>query len=400
MVLPGIFVSYVDMFRATENILSSLQSILRTTDWLLFGSALLISLAGLVTMNSFVGESVLVSRQSVWILLSVAAFFVCSFVDFRFLRRTGVIVTLFSIVCFVLLLLFGLGHTAKGAQSWFNFGAFSFQPSDPAKIILIFLLSKYFTRRHVELAHIRHILVSGLYTFILFVLVLLQPDFGSAIIIFLIWFGMVMVSGISKKHLFAVFCAGALSGLLLWSFAFKDYQKQRIITFIDPLADVRGAGYNAYQSMIAVGSGKLLGKGIGYGTQSKLRFLPEYQTDFIFAAFAEEWGFIGSAILLGLFAVLIWRILSNAVCGATNFETLFGLGVAVLFMCHLVINIGMNVGLLPVTGITVPFMSYGGSHLIVEFTTLGIIVGMARYSRPAHRGVAHNEILGILDSKN
>ncbi len=365
---------------------------------MMFGSAVLISLAGLVTMSSFVGESHFASRQIIWIVLAVLVFFVCSTIDFRFLRRTGVVVALFIVTCSVLLLLFGIGRVSHGAQSWFNLGLFSFQPSDPAKIILILLLSKYFTRRHVEIAHIRHIFVSGLYTLALFILVLLQPDFGSAIIIFMIWFGMVMVSGISKKHLFAVFCAAAISGILLWSFAFHDYQKQRILSFIYPLADIHGAGYNAYQSMVAVGSGELLGKGIGYGTQSKLLFLPEYQTDFIFAAFAEEWGFVGSAILLGLFGVLVWRIISNARRGATNFETLFGLGVSILFVTHLVINIGMNVGLLPVTGITVPFMSYGGSHLLMEFATLGIITGMAKYSRPIHKEMARNEIVGIHDS--
>lgn len=385
------------MFALTRNVLHGFQTIIKQTDWLLFGSAFLISLAGLVTMSSFTGESIFVSRQIIWICLAIAAFFICSLIDFRFLRRTGIVVALYSFVCFLLLLLFSLGHITHGAQSWFNFGAFSFQPSDPAKIVLIFLLAKYFTRRHVEIAYIKHILISGLYALILFALVLVQPDFGSAIVIFLIWFGMVMVSGISKKHLAAVFCAGAISGILLWTFVFHDYQKQRIITFIDPLADVRGAGYNAYQSMVAVGSGQILGKGIGYGTQSKLRFLPEYQTDFVFAAFAEEWGFVGAMILLGLFGVLIWRIISNAVRGATNFETLFGIGVTIVFMAHLIINIGMNIGLLPVTGITVPFMSYGGSHLIVEFTALGIITGMSKYSRPVHRGMAQNEILGISD---
>ncbi len=393
-----IFLYHGHMLTVAKNALNSFQTILRGTDWILFGSGVLICLAGLVTMSSFTGQSIFVSKQIIWITLAVLVFFVCSVIDFRFLRRTGVVVTLFSIVCFLLLLLFGIGHISNGAQSWFNFGAFSFQPSDPAKIVLIFLLAKYFTRRHVEIAHIRHILISGLYAFILFALVLVQPDFGSAIVIFLIWFGMVMVSGISKKHLAAVFIGGAVCGILLWSFVFHDYQKQRIITFLDPLADVRGAGYNAYQSMIAVGSGQILGKGIGYGTQSKLRFLPEYQTDFIFAAFAEEWGFVGAIILLGLFGVLIWRILSNALRGATNFETLFGIGVAILFMSHFIINVGMNIGLLPVTGITVPFMSYGGSHLIVEFTALGIITGMAKYSRPAHRGMAQNEILGILNT--
>jgi len=385
------------MLHADKNVFVLLLSFFKNTDWILFGSAFLISLAGLVTMGSFVGESPFFSKQIIWMSISVVVFFVCSQIDFRFLRRRWAIVAMFSVVCFLLLLLFIVGNISHGAQSWFDFGAFSFQPSDPAKIVLVLLLSKYFTRRHVEIAHSRHVLISGFYSLVLFTLVLLQPDFGSAIVIFLIWFGMVMVSGISKKHLMLVLSAGVVSSLILWFFVFHDYQKQRILTFIDPLADVRGAGYNAYQSMIAVGSGELLGKGIGYGTQSKLRFLPEYQTDFIFAAFAEEWGFVGSSILLGLFAVLIWRILSCASRGATNFETLFGLGVAILFMAHLIINIGMNVGLLPVTGITVPFMSYGGSHLLVEFSTLGIIASMARYSRPAHREMVKNEILGVYD---
>jgi rod shape determining protein RodA len=375
------------------NIFSIFKQIAVNTDWILFGSAVLISIGGLVTMNSFVGESSFAGRQVIWIIIASIFFFSLSTIDFRFLRRTRVIVSLFIASCIVLSLLFLVGHIAKGAQSWFRLGFFSFQPSDPVKLVLILLLAKYFTKRHMEIAHIRHIIISGLYTFILFVLVLLQPDFGSAIIIFLIWFGMVMVSGISKKHLFAVFFVGGVSFLLLWTFAFKDYQKDRIFTFINPLADVRGAGYNAYQSTIAVGSGQLLGKGIGYGTQSKLLFLPEYQTDFIFAAFAEEWGFVGSLLLLLMFGLLIWRIIAMSSRGASNFETLFGLGLSIFFMSHLIINIGMNVGLLPVTGITVPFMSYGGSHLIVEFAGLGIISGMARYSRPINREMAKNEIV-------
>lgn len=377
------------------NIFQMVKKVLTNTDWILFGSALLISISGLVTMSSFVGESPFAERQIIWIGLSIVLFFALSFVDFRFLRRTGVIVSLFIGAVIVLTMLFFVGYVAKGAQSWFRLGFFSFQPSDPVKLVLILLLAKYFTKRHIEIAHIKHIILSGLYAGALFLLVLLQPDFGSAIIIFLIWFGMVMVSGISKKHLLAVFLIGGLSFCLLWFFAFKDYQKQRIFTFINPLADVRGAGYNAYQSTIAVGSGQILGKGIGYGTQSKLLFLPEYQTDFIFAAFAEEWGFVGSVILLCIFAVLIWRIMYLSSRGATNFEILFGLGLSIFFMSHLIINIGMNIGLLPVTGITVPFMSYGGSHLLVEFAALGIISGMARYSRPIHKEMAKNEIVGV-----
>jgi len=369
-------------------------------DWILFSAVFLISLAGLVTMNSFLsseagGKDYFSNRQVLWLVVSLTVFFIASLIDWRFLRRTGVVVSLFLASCAMLLLLFGLGTVVKGAQSWFDFGGFSFQPSDPVKLVLILLLAKYFTRRHIEIANVRHLFISGLYALILTILVILQPDFGSALILFAIWVGMVLVSGISKKHLLGLtlITLGVMS--ILWSFVFEPYQKQRIVTFIHPLADVRGAGYNAYQSTIAVGSGQLFGKGIGYGTQSKLKFLPEYETDFIFAAFAEEWGFVGITILLILFGIVLWRIIENAILGAGNFESFFGLGLAILFMTHITIHVGMNIGLLPVTGTTLPFMSYGGSHLVTEFLGLGILMGMRKYSRTAHREEVGNEIPGI-----
>jgi len=362
-------------------------------DWVLLLSAVSLSFAGLITMNSFVGDSYFFERQSVWLSFSIVVFFVSSLVDWRFLRRTGVVISLFLGSCFVLLSLFLLGSVFQGAKSWFDFGGFAFQPSDPIKLVLIILLAKYFSRRHIEIANIRHLILSGFYAFILFLLVFLQPDFGSAIILFAVWFGMVLVSGISKRHLFAVITIGVVSFAMLWTFAFEPYQKQRIVSFIHPFADIRGTGYNAYQSTIAVGSGQIIGKGVGYGTQSKLRFLPEYETDFIFAAFAEEWGFVGSGLIFLLYGLLIWRILANAMLGASNFETFFGLGLAILFMVHIIIHVGMNIGLLPVTGTTIPFMSYGGSHLFTEFLGLGILMGMRRYNRSAHKEDAKNEFL-------
>ena len=349
---------------------------------------------GLVTMNSFVGESSFFFRQIWWVVVSVAVFFSLSFVDFRFLRRTGVLVALFLCSVGVLITLLVSGEVIRGTQSWFTIGSFSIEPIDPIKLILILILAKYFSRRHIEIANIRHILVSGLYAFILFALVFLQPDFGSAMILFCIWLGMVMISGISRRHLFAVFLVIAITFSGLWFYAFKDYQKQRIVSFLNPLTDIQGAGYNAYQSTIAVGSGGLFGKGIGYGTQSRLNFLPEYETDFIFAAFAEEWGFVGVLLLLLCYAVLVWRMLANSIRGATNFEILFGFGLAAFFVSQIFINIGMNVGLLPITGITLPFMSYGGSHLLAEFAGLGILMGMRRYSRPAHKETVKNEFVG------
>jgi rod shape determining protein RodA len=206
---------------------------------------------------------------------------------------------------------------------------------------------------------------------------------------------MVLFSGISKKHLLIVFLSGLIVFGGLWFFIFKNYQKARIITFVHPLTDLRGAGYNAYQSTIAVGSGEIWGKGVGQGSQSKLKFLPEYETDFIFAAFSEEWGFVGVIVIFGLYGVVFWRIIDIAKKGATNFETLFGLGLASIFLFHFVIHVGMNVGLLPVTGITMPFMSYGGSHMLAEFLGVGILMGQSSYARAINKEGAKNEIIGI-----
>lgn len=364
-------------------------------DGLLLGAALLIVGAGLVTMNSFIGDNPFFEKQIIWAAIGLATFLVASFVDWRFLRRRGIIITLFLISIGTLAGLFLLGEVTKGAQSRFDLGFFDIQPTDLVKLVLILLLAKYFSRRHVEIAHIRHIVVSGVYAALFSVLIFLQPDFGSAIIVVAIWFGMVLLAGISLRHLLAVLFLGAVLLTLLWSFGFEEYQKQRILTFLHPLTDLHGAGYNAYQSTVAVGSGELWGKGIGYGTQSKLQFLPEYETDFIFAAFAEEWGFAGVILLFILYGIVIIRILQIAMRGATNFEILYGLGLAIYFMSHIVIHVGINVGVLPVTGTTIPFMSYGGSHLISEFLGLGILMGMRRYSRAVHKDDMKNEFLGM-----
>ncbi len=383
---------FAKFFGGTEN--GSPLEKTRSIDWVLFCATLPIIGVGLITMNSFVGDNYFLRKQLISAVIAIIIFFILSRIDFRFLRRTPVIVAIFAFSVFSLLLLFFLGVVSHGSQSWFKIGLFAFQPADFAKLALIIILAKYFSRRHIEIARIRHLFVSGFYAFTLFLLVLLQPDFGSAIIIFLVWFGMVLISGISKKHLFLVFLIGAIAFLGLWQYGFKPYQKERIKNFIHPLADVRGSGYNAYQSTIAVGAGQVLGKGIGFGTQSRLQFLPQYQTDFIFAAFAEEWGFVGVMLVFLFFGIIIWRIIDNAMHGATNFEILYGVGLATLFMAHFIIHVGMNMGLLPVTGLPFPFMSYGGSHLLGEFVGLGILMGMRRYGRDAHKDSMKNEFLG------
>lgn len=364
-------------------------------DWILFFSAFCISVLGLLTMNSFTGDISFFFKQIIWLIIATLAFFFFAFFDFRFLRKTSVVVSIFVFSFLLLLALFAVGKVSKGAESWFSFGSFAFQPVEFVKLALIILFAKYFSRRHIEIANIRHIIVSGFYAFVVFALVLFQPDFGSALVILLIWLGMILVSGVSKKHLFIVVALGLVAFGVLWGFVLQDYQKQRVINFLHPLADIRASGYSAYQSTIAVGSGQVLGKGVGYGTQSKLQFLPEYHTDFIFAAFAEEWGFVGVIILFGLFGTLLARLLFNSYYGATNFEILFGLGLAILFMSHFIVNVGMNIGLMPVTGITFPFMSYGGTNLVISFSCLGILMGMRKYRRTIHKDVMGNEFLGI-----
>lgn len=367
---------------------------IRRIDWLMVGSAVLISLAGLSSMFGFGSENEYASHQVVWLGIGVSVFFLMSAIDFHFLRRTSVVVFVYGLALFFLGLLFAVGSVFKGAQSWFDLGVFAVQPVDPAKFALIVVLAKYFSRRHIEIAQIRHIVVSGAYAFLMFALLFLQPDFGSAVIVAGVWMAMVLLAGIPFRHLLLIGgCAVAVLSLL-WIFAFAPYQKARIVTFIHPLADISGAGYNAFQSTVAVGSGGILGKGIGYGTQSRLQFLPENQTDFIFAAFAEEWGLIGTLILLGLFGLLFYRLIDNAKKGATNFETFFTLGVAALFGIHSIIHIGMNIGLLPVTGVPLPFMSYGGSHIVTGYALLGIVNAMRQYGRAVHEDESY-EVVGM-----
>lgn len=357
-------------------------------------SVLVLSVLGVASMSAL-DSSALMFRQIIWVCVASAVFLVVSMLDYHFLRRRLVVLSIYTFAIVLLLLMFAIGSAFQGAQSWFNLGFFAVQPAEFAKLAVILVLAKYFSRRHIEIASFKHILVSGVYAFIIFALILVQPDFGSAMIVAFIWFGVVLASGISKKHLVVLFSVAFLAGVGAWYGVFQDYQKARLTTFVHPLADIQGAGYNAYQSMVAVGSGQIFGKGLGYGTQSKLRFLPEYETDFIFAAYAEEWGFIGALFLFALFAIVIWRLLTFAMQGASNFETLFTVGVVSLLVSHFFVHVGMNIGLLPVTGVTLPFMSYGGSHLVVEALALGIVTAMQRYARVTHPEELEREFLGM-----
>lgn len=375
--------------------MKTIRTIFSRVEATLFVPMVFVLIAGLLTMSSFEGNDSYFWKQGLFIVVSLCGFAFASLFEYRFLKQTRVVVGIYSVLLSILGLLFVLGKVSKGAQSWFHLGGFSFQPADLMKLGLIIVLAKYFSRRHIEIANIRHIIVSGIYAFIPFVLVVLQPDFGSAMVLFAIWLGMVLVSGIKKQHLLLVFGVGTIAFLLAWNFAFKPYQKARIINFVDPLQDIRGTGYNAYQSTIAVGSGGLFGKGIGYGTQSRLNFLPEYKTDFIFAAYAEEWGFVGAILLLLFYFLIMYKLASYALVADSTFEALFTYGVLIWFLTHIAINVGMNIGIMPVTGIPLPLMSYGGSHLLTECLALGMAVGMYSYARSGHKYHMKNEFLGL-----
>lgn len=371
---------------------NSFSAVLAT--WPLLALGVTLSLLGVLTIHPFDGSASLAPRQLIWIALGIIAYIGCAMTDLRFIRRTPVIISGYLLAVALLALVLIVGDTTQGARSWFDFGAFAFQPADFAKLVLIALLAKYFSRRHMEIGNVFHIIVSGIYTAAIVLLVLVQPDLGTAVILLTIWFGMLLVSGISKKHLAVVFMLGLIAAAGLWSFGLEDYQRTRILTFLNPAADIQGSGYNAYQATVAAGSGELMGKGIGYGTQSKLRFLPEYETDFIFAAFAEEWGFVGVTLLLSLYGLLLYQLLRISRLAATNFDALFAVGVALMITAYVAIHAGINLGLLPVTGTTIPFMSAGGSHLIIEFMALGIVASLAQQGRSVPRDASQQEYEG------
>lgn len=363
-------------------------------DWTLLLPAITLSLLGILTMSTFGQGTSFAPRQLVWLLIATGVYMLLSRIDMRFVRRTPVVMMLYGVSFILLFFLLLFAHPVMGARAWFTLGLISFQPADLAKLALIILLAKYLSRRHVEIGDYRHIIVSGAYALTFILLIIIEPDMGNAIIFCSLWLGMMLVSGISKKHLIALGMLALIVASLLWFEGLKPYQRARIVSFVNPASDIHGLGYNAYQAKIAIGSGELFGKGIGYGTQSKLRFLPQYQTDFIFAAFAEEWGFVGVVLLLAVYALLFARLAQIARASATNFDAFFTLGVLILFAAHVAIHVGINLGLLPVTGTTIPFMSSGGSHLVLEFAALGIVTSLARGGTGVARDTDANEYLG------
>jgi rod shape determining protein RodA len=351
-------------------------------DWLLVLSLLPLFFTGLITMKSFgpvdsgSAGDYFFWRQLIWIAIGFVIFLWLSFSDLRWLFSSLALVVLYLFAVISLILLLWFNNPVRGAASWFKLGLFSFDPSEIAKIVLILILAKYFSRRHIEIANVKHIVISGLYAVLPAILIFLQPDFGSSLILGAIWFGMVMASGISKKHFFILAFSAAAVLAVCWFFILAPYQRLRIYSFINPYLDPRGSGYHIIQTTIAVGAGGVWGRGIGLGSQSRLEFLPEHRTDFIFAAIGEELGFVGIMFLIIFFILLIFRIIKMAAAGNENFVRLYATGLAILLISQFLVHTGMNVGLLPITGLPLPFVSYGGSSLITFFASLGILMSM------------------------
>ncbi|MCL6472776.1 MAG: rod shape-determining protein RodA [Firmicutes bacterium] len=277
----------------------------------------------------------------------------------------------------VLIAVFFVGQTHKGAQSWFQIGFFQLQPSEFSKLILIVTLASFLANRKSQLDSMRDLLLSLAHVGLPLLLVLAQPDLGTAMCYIAILLGMMLVAGFPGRHFAIIILAGIIIAIVgIQLHVLKDYQIDRLTVFVNPDNDPKGAGYNLLQSKIAIGSGQLFGKGIFSGTQTRLQFLPERHTDFIFSVIGEEAGFFGATLLLLLFLVLIMRGLQTAVFAKNLFGTLLATGIISLWLFQILVNIGMTIGLMPITGIPLPFISYGNSSLIVHLMGVGILLNI------------------------
>ncbi len=278
----------------------------------------------------------------------------------------------------LLLAVLAVGKSSLGAKRWIGFGGFSLQPSELMKISTVIFLAKYFENKSTTSGlKFKDLLMPTIFVMIPLVLILVQPDLGTAMIIMLVYGSILLFLKISPKVLVGLTIIAALALPVVYNYGLKPYQRQRITTFIDPMSDPKGAGYNSIQSMIAVGSGQMFGKGWKKGTQAHLNFLPEHHTDFIFSVFSEEWGFVWCSILLLLYLLFIMSGLSVAYRSNDKFATLLAFGITSIFFWHVFVNMGMVMGMLPIVGVPLPFLSYGGSALLTAMSGVAILVNIA-----------------------
>jgi rod shape determining protein RodA len=321
-------------------------------------------------------ETLFLKRQLVYAMAGVLVLFVMSTFDYRYLKGFSPFVYGATIIG-LLIVLTPLGEVQKGASRWIDFGAFQMQPSELAKIALIITVSAYLTER-MEEVRVRDIAVClALAAFPMF-LIFLEPDLGTTMVFVALTATLLLIGGAKIRHFIALGILGLFAILLALELgAVEDYQVQRITAFLDPNPDVRSVGYNLTQSKIAIGSGGFRGKGIGgENTQTSLDFVPEQHTDFIFTAVGEQLGFVGSATLLGLFAFLLWRAIRIATMARDLFGVLLATGCAALWAFQLFVNIGMTMGIMPITGIPLPFISFGGSSLLTNFAAVGLLMNI------------------------
>jgi len=322
-------------------------------------------------------------KQAIWILVGLFVMWVFSNIDYR--KMWDFAWPLYGITLFILFLVLILGRSILGAQRWLELGGFNFQPSEFGKLVLILLLSRYYSKKSFdELSYTRKqssftkgFVLPLVITGVLSLLVLAQPDLGTAIIYMFIFIALVFFIGVRLRYVIGCFFLLAICSPFIW-FALRDYQKDRLLVFLNPDRDPVGAGYTIIQSKIAVGSGRLLGKGWFSGTQNQLNFLPERHTDFIYSTIGEEWGFVGSIIMVILFYILIKRILRLSELAHDNFARNLCLCIASLIFIQFFINITMTIGFMPVVGLPLPFISYGGSSLVSFLLLIGVTLNISK----------------------
>jgi rod shape determining protein RodA len=365
--------------RVTDWAQRSVGAVWRLYDMQLTVYAALLAGIGLVmayTNSVEAGSSALDSgstftRGLLWAGLAILAFAAATAFDYRWLRTFAW--PLYGLNLALLALTLVIGDGVGGTSRWIGVGPFTFQFSELAKIIMIIVLADYLATRSGKLDSLWAILGACALVVPPWVLVLMQPDLGTSLVFGAILVGMLFMSGASLKWLGALALATLAAMPVVWTNVLRDYQKERILAFLDPLADIQGTGWQLYQAQIAVGSGGLPGKGLTNGTQNQLDFLPVQTTDFVFAILAEELGFIGVMVLFTLFVLLIWRVLTAAWRSRDPFGLSFASGVASMLLFQLIVNVGMVIGIMPITGIPLPFVTHGGASLISIAIGLGII---------------------------
>lgn len=321
----------------------------------------------------------LIIKQIMAFVIGISAMFILSFYDYRHFRNANYII--YAVALILLLIVDFWGKTSGGATRWIEIGALQIQPSEILKLVIAIFFASYFADKVGDIG-IKEMIVSTVAFLIPIYLVLIQPDLGTALVLISIFIAVIFSLKLTlRKKTFLWLAIGLIFLIALLSInnygffgkLMKDYQRDRIEVFLDPSSDPKGRGYNVRQALIAVGSGGIVGQGLGKGTQSQLQFLPKSHTDFIFSGYAEAFGFVGSSLLIIFFGFLIFRIFRAANLAKDNFGMILSIGIGAMFLFQVVENIGMNIGVLPVTGIPLPFISYGGSSLVVNFAAVGIV---------------------------